>query len=469
LAIDVRIRRLQRTVGYSPEWTAARALALLNSTLVPMAQLNQPWWETLEGAAASGARSQDHVPMMREVLSDYVEKIQGQYTNASTRNAYLSPLMKHVGPFFAYDGQRPRSVDEITGSLVSQFTALKQQERAVLRDVPDTLDELDADVLADPERLRAQLDGPEWELLCGYGQRGGRWPASDPSATGRFSISSRGLSNNEINRCLYRLRDVLTLAEEDYGLELRDPIKRRLMPPDDHNDNWLRPDHLQAIFDAAAELDGGTVSRVADHTSLRNGQARQIHSHDRASPYADLGRYEAIAVLALAGPRVSELCHARWSDLRVDGLWIPKAKTHAGTRTIHLHALVRGALEARRARIDPAPSAPIFATARGGHRDRNSVRNRVLAPVLERAAHLLADRGQDPLPGRVTPHTFRRTYLTYLGWADKRGEGNERSIAFARQQAGHKHAKITLEIYQQTFPGRLDPRVRAWLADDSDD
>jgi hypothetical protein len=32
-------------------------------------------------------------------------------------------------------------------------------------------------------------------------------------------------------------------------------------------------------------------------------------------------------------------------------------------------------------------------------------------------------------------------------------------------QAGHKDATLTLELYQQHFPARLDPRVPAWLAD----
>jgi len=63
-----------------------------------------------------------------------------------------------------------------------------------------------------------------------------------------------------------------------------------------------------------------------------------------------------------------------------------------------------------------------------------------------------------PLPERVTLHTFRRTYLTYLAWAAV-------PLRRAMSQAGHKDAKLTLEIYQQDFPD--DPRalaqVNAWL------
>jgi hypothetical protein len=31
-------------------------------------------------------------------------------------------------------------------------------------------------------------------------------------------------------------------------------------------------------------------------------------------------------------------------------------------------------------------------------------------------------------------------------------------------QAGHKDAKLTLEVYQQPLPSRFDERVAAWLA-----
>jgi integrase len=94
----------------------------------------------------------------------------------------------------------------------------------------------------------------------------------------------------------------------------------------------------------------------------------------------------------------------------------------------------------------------------------------LLAPVIARADALLAERGQRPLPRsaglsgaslekappRVTPHTFRRTYLTYLAWA-----GHHQR--FAMVQAGHKDAKLTLEVYQQPLPSKFDARVAEWL------
>jgi integrase len=135
-----------------------------------------------------------------------------------------------------------------------------------------------------------------------------------------------------------------------------------------------------------------------------------------------------------------------------------RSKTSAGERDIRMHPPVEEVLRRRGERLGPQPSDFVFGTSTGRRRDRNSVRNRLLAPILRRATSLLEERGQRPLPDRVTPHTFRRTYLTYLAWAGL----PER---FAMQQAGHKDASLTLEVYQQPLPD--DPaglvQVREWL------
>ncbi len=204
---------------------------------------------------------------------------------------------------------------------------------------------------------------------------------------------------------------------------------------------------LQALLDAAQTLDANP--------------AQDAYGHH--------GRYSAIVALALLGPRVSEFSAARWRDLSAEGLFIPEAKTSAGRRHLELPTIVRTALERRRAELDPRPGDWIWASAAGTKRDRNNVRNRLLAPVLELAADLLEERGQRPLPARVdaernpigvrvTPHMFRRTAMTYWAWADR----NQR---WAMGQAGHKSAKMTLEAYQQTFPRDPDARalVVAWL------
>jgi hypothetical protein len=47
--------------------------------------------------------------------------------------------MKHVGPFFAYDGEGLRTLAEINGTLVSAFTKRKVHERELLADSPTRL------------------------------------------------------------------------------------------------------------------------------------------------------------------------------------------------------------------------------------------------------------------------------------------------------------------------------------------
>lgn len=127
---------------------------------------------------------------------------------------------------------------------------------------------------------------------------------------------------------------------------------------------------------------------------------------------------------------VSEFCAAQWRHLSEQGLYIPEAKTSAGRRHLELPAIVRVALDDRRARLDPRPDDFIWATAAGTRRDRANVRGRLLAPVVEIGALLLEARGHRPLTERVgvdgsptgirvTPHTFRRTAMTYWAWADR--------------------------------------------------
>jgi hypothetical protein len=308
VAFDVVIRKKQVLVGSSPEWTKERVERLLEHSLLPKAKLGLPWWEELSPTIAQ--TRQGVVPTFAEAASDYVHMLEGKYANRDTLSAFRSPVVGHVGPYFAYDGQRTRRLDEVTGPLVSDFTRDKQAEREILRELPDILAELDDATLRSPAAVKAQLDAREWELLERYGQRGGRYSlrgyemnaGANGRRPGRISLSSRGLSNNEINRCLARLADIVRLANGTYGLALADPTVGRRLPGEDPPRSWLRPHQLQAIFDAARQLDA-----------------------EAGAAFADLGRYEAVVVLALAGPRVSEFGGAQWLNVHIDSrvLYVP--------------------------------------------------------------------------------------------------------------------------------------------------
>jgi hypothetical protein len=141
-AFDVKIRERQMLVGYAPDWERRRVEHLLRTVLVPRATLNEAWWDKLAPSVAD-APVRDRGVSFREAASEYVSRLQGQYSNAATLNAYISPVMKHIGPFFTYDGARERRVDEINGTLVSSFTATKMAERELLSNLAATLAELD--------------------------------------------------------------------------------------------------------------------------------------------------------------------------------------------------------------------------------------------------------------------------------------------------------------------------------------
>ena len=438
LVFDAKIRGVRRLLGPEPEWTEQRARRLMENRLPPAARLNQPWWELIPSQQQRDREPAGALTVI-DACTEYVANVEARLDNKNTINAYRTPVVKHVLPYFAYEAahaRRERPLTAIDEVLVGRFIQKKRAEREVMADLPEVLAELDDKTLRDPDRLAAQLDDREWELLWLYGQRGGRASLSDPEAMGRISLSSRGLTNNEINRCLARLRDIVRMANRRHGLGMDDPTAGQSLPRSDPLRDWLHPVQFQATLDVAKVLD----------------------AHPARAEYAHHGRSSAVLMLGLCGPRVSEFGGARWRDLSAQGLYVPESKTSAGRRHIELPSIVREALDTRREQLRPSAEDFIWGTARCTRRDRNNVRNRLLAPVLAISRQLLDARGQRPLPERVTPHTFRRTAMTYWAWADR----NQR---WAMGQAGHKSSKMTLECYQQSFPVDQDARamVVGWL------
>jgi len=55
----------------------------------------------------------------------------------------------------------------------------------------------------------------------------------------------------------------------------------------------------------------------------------------------------------------------------------------------------------------------VFATDSGRPRDKDSVRERVRAPVVNRVNEIRRERGIAPLP-KITPHALRRTYISLM-------------------------------------------------------
>lgn len=435
-AFYAKIRTDRHVLGREPEWTKHRAERFLNATLLPAAKLRQPWWDLIPSPAADPAPTQSL--MVWQACSEYVQWRETRSENRNTRSAATSPVVKHLLPFFAFvdAGQTiQRPLSDIDEGLVAQFIERKRQERAILTDLAEKLAEASAQELQDLERLTSSesvdLDEDEIVLLRRYGQRGGCRRLSDPGARGRISLSSRGLKDSEINRCLSTLRSVVDRANRRHGLQIPDPTLDMRLRRDAPNRNWLWPAHVEALIAAARALD--------------EGEGRYAHN----------GREAAIWVLALCGPRVHEFCGFNWRDLSDAGLTVRKSKTDAGRRTIQVPTVARAALAAHRSRLgDTGADTPIWPTSTGRRRDRNNVRARLLAPVTKAARAALERSGGEPLPERVTPHTFRRTAATSWYWLGR----NERATM---HEIGHRSSRLTLEVYAQPHP--RDPKQKQML------
>lgn len=147
----------------------------------------------------------------------------------------------------------------------------------------------------------------------------------------------------------------------------------------------------------------------------------------------------------MAGPRVSELCELdnQDVDLAKIRLVVKDSKTEAGVREIDIHTRLLSELRIHRAQLPTGEmDDPAFPTRSGTRRTKDNVGGRVVATVVGRANEIRASRKQPPIHVHVTPHTFRRTYATYMLAA-----GHD--VPYVQHQLGHVDPTITLSIYTQ--------------------
>ena len=230
----------------------------------------------------------------------------------------------------------------------------------------------------------------------------------------------RPLSAHTINMTLDVLQMVLALAVE-YGLIPSNPAagkRRRLKRPARRPVHLDSSQQIQALLDAAGELDRSPLARTS-------------------------GRRATVATLLFAGLRAAELCELRWRDVDLANgrIQVGRSKTQAGLREISLLPILRDELATHKA-ASPRTAAEdsVFPTSTGGERDKDNLRNRVLAPVLRLADQLLQDRGHPPLPAGVTPHKLRHTFASILIAC-----GDD--PAYLMAQLGHTDPKFTLRVY----------------------
>ena len=312
--------------------------------------------------------------------------------------------------------------------------------------------------------------------------------AGTPLRDARTGQRLRTLSNDSLNKTLRTLALILDEAEDAgwvtrnvaRGRRTREPLERQ-------RHDALEPDELLSLLEAASQLDNQrhrpeTLTRAREVRLLRD---RGMLWHDIAArlevaPTTAIYLYSCeendgttigprravISTLALAGLRVSELCQRDRQDIDLlkARIRIDEAKTDAGVRFVDIRPRLLD--ELRRyctARPDSAMDIPAFPTATGRRRERNNVASRVITPAVRRANLLRAERERPPIVAHVTPHTLRRTYITFMLAAGF-------DVPYVQDQVGHADPTTTLGIYARVIRradrDALRVELRALLGED---
>jgi integrase len=244
---------------------------------------------------------------------------------------------------------------------------------------------------------------------------------------------------------------------------MREPVQRR-------KGEILRPDEFVSLLEAADRLD---QRRHSERTLERAREIRRLREDKRLTwaevtartgisignafylygcqePLPDNGavgpRRAIIATLGLAGLRVGELCHLdrRHVDLDHGQIHVREAKTNAGVRVVDIPARLQRELVSYRAREPRTdPEAPAFPTRPGGRRDRQNVSS-LLGTVARAANDLRASRGESTIVTHITPHTLRRSYISFMLAAGY-------DVPYVQAQVGHEDPATTLGIYARVI------------------
>jgi integrase len=291
----------------------------------------------------------------------------------------------------------------------------------------------------------------------------------------------RPLGNRSINATLRTLAAILDEAEDGgwvarnvaRGRRTREPVERK-------KGDALEVDEFLSLLEAAEELDRerhhpATLEKATSVRVLRD-EARmrwkEIGKRLGIAPTTAMYLYECepsdeplacgprravIATLGLAGLRVTELCQLNREhvNLATSTIHVRDAKTAAGVRKVDIRPRLLDELSGYHAALGRRDMrAPAFPTATGGRRTKDNVRARVVLPVLRRANELRAQRDQPPILAHVTPHTFRRTYITFMLAAGF-------DVPYVRAQVGHRDPAVTLAVYAQVIERPDRDRLRA--------
>lgn len=228
------------------------------------------------------------------------------------------------------------------------------------------------------------------------------------------------------------------------------------------------PSRRRTLRGRCATRPSSTGSASAPHLGVAPTTA--IYLYGCAGDEAVLGRSPRraiIATLGLAGLRVGELCGLdnRDIDLAKARVHITDAKTAAGVRAIDIHPRLLDELATHRASWpDAGPDDPAFPTRAATRRTRSNILTHVIHPALARANQLRTQRDRAPIRAHLTPHTFRRSYISFMVAAGY-------DLPYIQAQVGHRDPSTTLAIYAQVIarPNRdeLRSEIRQLLGTDA--
>ena len=335
----------------------------------------------------------------------------------NTRRDLLWQLSNHLLPFFG-----GYLLGEITAELVREFKDGKLAER---------------------ERVIAAAD-------------------AGSALLSRDERPRRALSNTSINKFLVLLGRILTSAVRRGWIATNPTADIERLRVRRSKGAILEADELESLIVAAGHSD-----RRAPNSAQRRALVRELRDRQQfawreiaarlgiASSTAvylyrqadadtcDDGRRALVATLGCGGLRATEAADLDVADVSLTHrkLRIRDAKTDAGVRDVDMTPRLHDELTRYFAtRGDAAPNDPAFPTRTGARRDKDNIRQRVVAPALRTANRERTATGLPPIDVKVTPHTLRRTYISLMLAAGA-------DVPYVQAQVGHADPKVTLEIY----------------------
>jgi integrase len=274
---------------------------------------------------------------------------------------------------------------------------------------------------------------------------------------------ARGLSRGSINKVVNAVERVLRDAKRRRLIEFVPVDRDSRVKPESPQRSFLEIEQAIGLIAAARSLEaqhrGLTWADVdAIRTSSKSALAlsreysvsdtliRKIRRNevwvDRAERRRnDIPRTPIVAMLVLAGLRVSELCalDRRHVDFPGRRLHVPRIKTDASERVVPLVPALYDIVLDYCAEAELAPDSPLFLTRHGNRQTPQNIREHIIKPTRARANESLAQ----PIE-HLTPHSLRRTFaslLAELGVAPRR----------AMYLLGHTDAKFTMRVYQHVL------------------